>query len=173
MYFFVLYSGSLVLSGGEAADWLPPHSAWPLASTTCCSCSQAGYFKRCQKSKPPSSASVVSGTVMTVVAHVTHHPSLLVFVFQAKSRPLSMSVSMVADTSAMMCMAGITLLQDLHQRQLEAHRGLQDVANKQFQCLRFAPCYISAVWWPQFKMSICRDSQKPSTCHSRYISGSA
>ena len=131
---------------------IPGKNSFPANGAICRSCSKVGHFKRCCKSRPAPSASVVSGAVTAAAAQISRHPRLVVAVSQAQSSgPSPTSVSAVADTGAMICVAGLTLLHDLglHPRRLQTCKGLRDVADKQLQRLGSA----SLAGRPRLRMS--------------------
>ena len=93
-----------VRCGSSSSAHIPRKSSCPANGEVCRSCSRVEHFKRCCKSKPASSASVVSGSVTAAAAQISWHPRLVVAVSQAQGGgPSPISVSTVADTCVMVC----------------------------------------------------------------------
>ena len=119
---------------------VPGKAKCPARAATCRGCSKVGHFERCCRS----TSTTVSGAVVAATAGFSHHPTLQVTVARQNSTS-SRSVTAVADTGAMVCVAGPALLNTLgvSHSHLRPVGDLRDVADKRLRCMGSVVCSIS------------------------------
>ena len=110
--------------------------------------SKMGHFRKCCKGKLASrkDVAVVTGAVTAAASQLSLHLRLEVKVAQGTHGISPASVLAVADTGAMVCVAGTALISKLQLRtdKLRKCGDLRDVADMRVQCLDSATCHISS-----------------------------
>ena len=107
-----------------------------------------GHFKKCCKGKVAShkDVSIVTGAVTAAASHLPLQPRLEVKVAKGTHSIGPTSALAVADTGAMVCVAGTALMSKLRIRtgELRECRDLIDVADMRVQCIGYTTCHISS-----------------------------
>ena len=129
------------LCGNCGGKHAPGKAKCPARNAACLACSKVGHFQRCCRSK----TTTVSGAVVCAAAGLTRHPTLQVKV-TCPAGATSACVTAVADTGAMVCVAGPGLLQALQvpRNALQPVSGLRDVADKHLRCMGATVCSFGA-----------------------------
>lgn len=120
----------------------------PASGVRCLKCLKMGHFKKCCRAKAASrkDVAVVTGAVTAAASQLSSHPRVEVKVTRGTHGIGPTSVLAVADTGAMVCVAGAALMSKLQlcTDELRKCRDLRDVADMRVQCLGSATCHISS-----------------------------